>query len=173
MEQFLGLSKDASREKSEAGTGPYSRNIVFDKQLGSITQENGFVHQNNIRGVLMGVHSTNTHIIYITFIIEDSSVLFSYENTNTKVITEVLQTKYFNYSVERPIEIAAWYNYNQELIIMFSDGVFEKSSAPRLINLMDIGTLLNTDKEFISIREAESTLLFSLLSIPRNSICNF
>ena len=41
MEQFLGLSRDASREKSEAGTSPYARNIVFDKQLGSITQENG------------------------------------------------------------------------------------------------------------------------------------
>ena len=68
MEQFLGLSRDASREKSEAGTGPYNRNIVFDKQLGSITQENGFVFQNNIRGLVIGVYSTNTHIVYISYL---------------------------------------------------------------------------------------------------------
>lgn len=170
MEQFLGLSRDASREKSEAGTSPFARNIVFDKQLGSITQENGFVPQEHIRGLTIGVHSTNTHIIYITYLTEDSSVLFSYVDTNTKIVTEVLQTKHFKYSVERPIEIIAWYNYNQELIIMFSDGVFEKSSAPRLINLMDLGVTLDINKEFLSEREAESTLLFSLISVPRFSI---
>lgn len=170
MEQFLGLSRDASREKSEAGTGPYNRNIVFDKQLGSITQENGFVFQNNIRGLVIGVYSTNTHIVYISYLTHNNKTLISYVNTSTNVVIEVLETIYFKYSVERPIEIIAWYNYNQDLLIMFSDGVFEKSSAPRIINLMDIGVELTPAKEFLNQRAADSTLLFSIITQPRFSI---
>ena len=170
MEQFLGLSRDASREKSEAGTSPYARNIVFDKQLGSITQENGFVQQESIRGLTIGVYSTNTHIVYITYLITTDTVLFSYVDTNTKIVTEVLETKYFDYSIDRPIEIVAWYNYNQELLIIFSDGVFEKSSAPRIINLMDIGVELDINKEFLNKRASESTLLFSMMAQPRYDI---
>jgi hypothetical protein len=170
MEQFLGLSRDASREKSEAGTSPYARNVVFDKQVGSITQENGFVSQDSIRGLIIGIHATNAHIIYITYQVETKKTLIVYVDTNTKQVTEVLETNYFNYSVERPIEIIAWYNYNQDLIIMFSDGVFEKSTAPRLINLMDIGVKLNNNKEFLNEEEANSTLLFSNIAVPRYSI---
>lgn len=170
MEQFLGLSRDASREKSEAGTSPYARNVVFDKQVGSITQENGFIPQTPIRGLTIGIYSTNAHIVYITYLPSNGKTLISYVDMNTKVVTEVLETIHFGYSVERPIEIIAWYNYNQELLIMFSDGVFEKSSSPRLINLMDIGVELTITKEFLTEKEAETTLLFSNVAVPRYSI---
>ena len=53
---------------------------------------------------------------------------------------------------------------------MFSDGVFEKSSAPRIINLMDIGVELTPAKEFLNQRAADSTLLFSIITQPRFSI---
>lgn len=170
MEQFLGLSRDASREKSEAGTSPYNRNVVIDKQLGSITQENGFVLHKELRGIVVGVHSTNTHIIYITYLTSNGNTLISYVNMDNDELVEVIDTSYFNYSPERPIELVAWYNYNQDLLIMFSDGVFELSSAPRLINLMTIGENLLLSKEFLTSQEAETTLLFTNLNVPRYSI---
>jgi len=170
MEQFLGLSRDASKEKAEPGTSPYNRNIVYDKQLGSITQENGFEHSHFVKGVLIGEYSTNTHIVYITYDIETGNNIISYLNTANNVVTEVINTQYFGYEITRPIEIIAWYNYNQELIIMFSDGVFTDSSAPRLINLMNIGVPLDINLEFLSSNDASRTFLFSIFNLPRYSI---
>lgn len=166
MEQFLGLSRDASREKAEPGTSPYNKNIVYDKQLGSITQENGFIHSHFIKGVLIGQYSTNTHVVYITYDVETGNNIISYINTATNQVSEVVNTQYFGYEVTRPIEVIAWYNYNQDLIIMFSDGVFEKSSAPRIINLMDISSSLDVNKEFINERFADNTYLFSPIKQP-------
>lgn len=170
MEQFLGLSRDASREKAESGTSPYNRNIVYDKQVGSITQENGFEFAHRIRGNIIGVYSTNTHIVYISYVVSTGNTVITYVDTNTDEIVEVVDTAYFGYELTRPIEIIAWYNYNQELLIMFSDGVFAKSSTPRLINLMDIGVALDNNKEFNTQRDADSTLLFSIISQPRFSV---
>ncbi len=170
MEQFLGLSRDASREKSEAGTSPYNRNIVYNKRLGSITQEDGFDFSHQLPGNVIGVYSTNTHIVYICYNDINKHTIICYIDTTTSVITIVVDTIYFEYEPARPIEIVGWYNYNQELLILFSDGVFEKSSAPRLMNLMDTSSLLNISKEFISQKAADSTLLFSNILIPRFSI---
>lgn len=170
MEQFLGLSRDASREKAETGTSPYNRNIVYSKKLGSITQEDGFEFCKELVGVVIGVYSTNTHIIYITYNPLTSKTLISYKEIATNTLVNVINTSYFDYEPTRPIEIIGWYNYNQELLIMFSDGVFEKSSAPRLINLMDTDVLLNGSKEFVSARAADSTLLFSIINQPVFSI---
>jgi len=170
MEQFLGLSRDASREKAEVGTSPYNKNIRYNKKLGSITQEDGFDFSHQIPGIVIGTYSSNTHIVYITYDTNTARTIISYVDTTTNVITVVLDTIYFNYEPSRPIEIIGWYNYNQELLIMFSDGVFEKSSAPRLINLMDIGVELNNNKEFLSQRDADFTLLFSTIIPPLFSI---
>lgn len=170
MEQFLGLSRDASREKSEPGTSPYNRNIVYDKQLGSISQENGFVHSHFIKGVLIGEYSTNTHIVYITYDTVTGNTIISYVNTIDNTVVEVLNTQYFGYNTTRPIELAAWYNYNQELLIMFSDGVFAESTPPRLINLMRLGVELDGSLEFLVPSDADKTLLFSKLNLPRYSV---
>jgi len=170
MEHFLGLSRDASKEKAEAGTSPYNRNIVYDKQLGSITQENGFEHSHFIKGVLIGEYSTNTHIVYITYDTVTGNTIISYVNTSNNTVIERINTHYFGYEVTRPVEIIAWYNYNQDLIIMFSDGVFEKSSALRIINLMDIGDSLDINNEFLSQRSADNTYLFSPIRQPIYSV---
>jgi len=170
MEQFLGLSRDAAREKAEAGTSPYNKNIVYNKKLGSITQEDGFDFSHQIPGVIIGIYSTNTHIIYISYDAYTARTLVSYVDTTTSVVTTVIDTMYFGYEPTRPVEIIGWYNYNQELLIMFSDGVFEKSTAPRLMNLMDIGVDLDVNKEFLSQKDADTTLLFANLLVPRFSI---
>jgi len=170
MEQFLGLSRDASREKAEPGTSPYNRNIVYNKKLGSITQEDGFEYVHEVPGVVIGTTSTNTHIVYISYDAISNQTLISYVDTATNVLTTVINTAYFGYEPTRPIEIIGWYNYNQELLIMFSDGVFEKSTAPRLINLMDIDVVLDVNKEFANQRDADSTLLFSTILQPLFSI---
>lgn len=170
MEQFLGLSRDSSPEKSEPGTSPFNKNIVYDKKVGSITQENGFEKSHEIDGITIGIFSTNTHIVYISYAVDTKNTIISYVDTFTNIVYKVINTAYFNYDPSRPIEIVAWYNYNQELLIMFSDGVFKKSSAPRILNLMDIGLELDINKEFLNKRAAESTLLFSIMAQPRYDI---
>lgn len=165
MEQFLGLSRDASREKAETGTSPFNRNIVYNKQLGSISQENGFEFNHYIEGLIIGMCSTNKHIVYISVNEETNNTIISYMVTHTEEVIKVIDTNKFNYSIQRPVEMVATYNYKNELIIIFSDNVFKDSSAPRLINLTNIG-LTVTNGEFLNQNEADLTLLFTNINQP-------
>jgi hypothetical protein len=80
---------------------------VFDKQVNNYKK--WIYSQDSIRGLIIGIHATNAHIIYITYQVKQKN--FNCLCTNTKQVTEVLETTTFNYSAERPIEIIAWYNY--------------------------------------------------------------
>ena len=62
MENFLGLSRDSAVERREQGSSPFSRNIVKDQKLHSITQENGFNYEYGLKGVNIGSYSTNKHL---------------------------------------------------------------------------------------------------------------
>ena len=155
MKEFKGLVKDTSYLKNPPGTWQEARNILLTKQYNSPVNENGTKFNHLIEGEICGVIETNQHIVYFSIVdYPDYDSLVSVYNHSTKIITQALKGKFhFN----RPIEGIYKYNYKGNLIVAWSDGVFENSTSPKIVKITGIdlplvgGVLSDNDKELINL----------------------
>ena len=144
MKDFKGLFTDTGYLKNPEGTWQNAKNILLTKQFNSPVNENGTKYVHTVRGNVRGIIDTNTEIVYFS-VIEDSNAnsLISVYNINTKNIKEVLKG---NFNFKRPIEGVYKYDYKNDLIVSWCDGVFEDSASPKIVKLTNINLpLINTN----------------------------
>lgn len=147
MDNFVALIRDTLASKNPVGTWREAKNILLTKGLKSITNEDGLKYQYLVPGTVIGIISTNRHIVYLHKNEEGIDEIGVVNTTNNApVYTTIIKSELFNFQLNCPIEGVFIYNYKEELIIAFSDGVYYNSNSPYVINLDNLPLTLNVDK---------------------------
>lgn len=160
MEQFNGMHRNSARVKIPAGSWEHAQNILLQKGKGSISNEYGFDLKAPIPGDYLGCIATN-----------EETVVFSLDNgfscigiiptDNPSTYIPKVRSIYLGFKKNRPIEGVFLYNYNKELIVIWSDGVFVDSNTPKLLNLTDINIELDVNLELVNPNDLSLINLFN------------
>lgn len=166
MNDFKGLSRDTSVIKTPEQMWQFARNILLTNKYLSITNEKGNEYGYEIPGVVVGYIITNDDIVYLS--LDGNYSCIGYVNQYNQVYTSVLRTTNpsFKFKLNCPIEGVYVYNYKKELVIVFSDGVNQDSSTPKLINLHNPQVQLSPNKEFINSDDYIMFELFNYTELP-------
>jgi hypothetical protein len=148
MEQFKGLSRDTTRSKTPAGMWEFARNILLTKGFTSVSNEYGFIEQVDIPGEVIGVISTNEETVILS--IDGDFSCIGYFNNEELIYIPVIRSIYLGFKINHPIEGVFFYNFKQELIIAFCDGVALDSNTPKLINLNNLGFEVDVNYELVN-----------------------
>lgn len=160
MEQFNGMYRDSARVKIPAGSWEHARNILLKKGNQSVSNEYGFDVQAPIPGTYLGGISTNEETV--VFSLDNGfSCIGIIKTDNPSVYIPKIRSIYLGFKLNRPIEGVFLYNYNKELIIIWSDGVFVDSNVPRLLNLTDININLDINLELVNPSDLSLINLFN------------
>lgn len=115
-------------------TAFHNRNIVLDKGGKAIKNEDGFSPLCYIDYKIIGIIDLPTGFI-----------VFSTDNTTSEigvysddVYVKKLVTAHLHFKLDCPIEGVAKYNAKGELVISWWNGVYDNSTAPKLLNLDDL-----------------------------------
>lgn len=170
MNDFKGLSRDTSVIKTPEQMWQFARNILLTNKYLSITNEKGNEYGYEIPGVVVGYIITNDDIVYLS--LDGNYSCIGYVNQYNQVYTPVLRTTNpnFKFKLNCPIEGVYVYNYKKELVIVFSDGVNQNSSTPKLINLHNPQVQLSSTKEFINSDDYVMFELFNYTELPSSDV---
>lgn len=169
MNDFKGLSRDTSVIKTPEQMWQFARNILLTNKYLSITNEKGNEYGYEIPGVVVGHIITNDDIVYLS--VDGNYSCIGYVNQYNQVYIPVLRTTNpnFKFKLNCPIEGVYVYNYKKELVIVFSDGVNQDSSTPKLINLHNPQVQLSPNKEFINSDDYVMFELFNYTELPSSN----
>ena len=169
MNDFKGLSRDTSVIKTPEQMWQFARNILLTNKYLSITNEKGNEYGYEVPGVVIGHIITNDDIVYLS--VDGNYSCIGYVNQYNQIYTPVLRTTNpnFKFKLNCPIEGVYVYNYKKELVIVFSDGVNEDSSTPKLINLHNPQVQLSPTKEFINSDDYVMFELFNYTELPSSN----
>ena len=169
MNDFKGLSRDTSVIKTPEQMWQFARNILLTNKYLSVTNEKGNEYGYEIPGVVIGHIITNDDIVYLS--VDGNYSCIGYVNQYNQVYTPVLRTTNpnFKFKLNCPIEGVYVYNYKKELVIVFSDGVNQDSSTPKLINLHNPQVQLSSTKEFINSDDYVMFELFNYTELPSSN----
>ena len=169
MNDFKGLSRDTSVIKTPEQMWQFARNILLTNKYLSVTNEKGNEYGYEIPGVVVGHIITNDDIVYLS--VDGNYSCIGYVNQYNQVYTPVLRTTNpnFKFKLNCPIEGVYVYNYKKELVIVFSDGVNQDSSTPKLVNLHNPQVQLSPTKEFINSDDYVMFELFNYTELPSSN----
>jgi hypothetical protein len=158
---FEGMSRDKQRMQIPPKMWEFARNILLNRGATSILNESGFDYKVNIPGIFVGKIEANEETVYFSKDGEYSCIGYTKSN-NDNVYVPVIRTNNpkFQFSINCPIEGIYTYNYKKELIIAWCDGVKEKSTAPKLLNVHNPQVELDANRELVNPNQINILFLF-------------
>src|SRR5690606_29222074 len=90
----------------------------------------------------------------------------------SSVYTPIIRTNLFNFQLNCPIEGIFYYNYKNDLIISWCDGVYDNSNSPKILNCNTLPLTLNPDYTLTDVREFEKIKMFPNVSVSAMEIVN-
>lgn len=170
MNNFDAMNRQYPIPKMKEGTYPFARNIILTDKYTSVMNEPGAKHIDTIPGLTIGEIVTSSHIVYFSTDLTYSYIGYrklSGEDTSYK---NIIKSKYFNFNIDCPIEGIFYYNYKNELIVGWCDGIFANSNSPYLLNLHDLPFDLNSEKELINSEDINKARWFPYTKEPEIDI---
>lgn len=151
MKEFRGQVKDTLPINNPIGTWQHARNILLTKGSKSIANEDGIKFEYLVDGTIIGVIVTNYHIVYL-YKGNDGIDTIGIVNTNDAIpfLTVIVKDNQFNFQLNCPIEGIFIYNYKEELIISWCDGIYENSNSPKVLNLFNLPFDVNPDGTLVT-----------------------
>lgn len=158
---YKGLVRDTLPINNPEGTAHWGKNMLYKQEWNSSKNEDGFDFEYLVNGIVIGVISTNSDIVY--FIknnegVDEIGVVNL--NTTSPVYETKIKTNLFNFGLGRPIEGIFIYNFKNELIVSFSDGIKDNSNSPFVINLDDLPVEIDANKNLVNSEEFTKLLMF-------------
>lgn len=152
--KLLGLDLDNSPHIAKDKSLRYALNITIDNTCQSYFNENGFDILNDFENLIgrsdifrkdtnqlniIGTIPTNIGVVLFCIIYADTEkindvILYITFNNNVPYLAKLLYGN-FNFSVDRPIHGDYIYNYKEELIVTFTEGVSDDANETRIINI--------------------------------------
>lgn len=158
MPLTLTLDLDNRPINKADGCTIHAKNVVIDKGYKAFKNEDGFIKE-----FAQALVSPNLPIIGIVDI-PKGYVVFCTDNTNSQIytyinstVTLIIDTIYFGFNLNCPIEGVYRYNNKNELIVAFWNGVETDATRPFLLNLttLPFPSGLNGAYELVVPAEAE------------------
>jgi hypothetical protein len=151
MKDFIGQIRDTLQRSNPSGTWHYARNIVLTKGVKSVANEDGIKYSYLVPGTVIGYIVTNYHVVYLHKNAEGIDEIGRVNlNNEVPVYESIVKSNLFNFQYNCPIEGIFVYNYREELIISWCDGIFSNSNSPRVLNLDNLPFALNPDKTLVN-----------------------
>ena len=156
MEVNKGLQLDGTYLDKELGKFNHAKNIVLSKGKNGSENEPGFNLSEVIDGDIIGVCEA-----------PETTVIFSKDGNFSEIgifdgttYTIKLKTQYLEFNINNPIRSQYTYNYKNELIVAWCDGIEDNSNEIRILNLDNIPFDLDGNLELISASNIKHTYLF-------------
>lgn len=138
--KVLGLDLDNSPHVAEDKSLRYARNIAIDKKGESYFNDPGFDLKNQLpeeygNMTIIGTIPTNIGVVLFCYIDNgtyDSAILYYTTGDNVELKKIILGN--FNFSIDHPIHGDYIYNYQEELIVTFTEGL-DSDNETRIINI--------------------------------------
>ena len=146
-----GLNRDINLAQLPDGAWIYARNIVFGKGYKSIENERGFSEDISIDNTIIGIIECSAE--YVVFSTDNTYLEIGVVRVGT--YTKVLKTQYIPSDDDRPITGVYRYNYDGELIVVWTDDY----DFPRILNLDNLPFKLDINKEI----KIEDNVIYSKL----------
>lgn len=134
MKLKSGLRRDETPSKAVVNSWRDARNKLLSNGFASIENEKGFDY--------LDIELSYNRIGVIT--IPNGFIIFSTDNVTTEIglyldknYRPIIRSNYFGHTMTNAIEGVYRYNYKNELIIAWCDGVNTTSNVPYLLNLTD------------------------------------
>lgn len=136
----LGLDLDNSPHVAEDKSLRYALNVAIDKKGESYFNDPGFDFKTSLpedhgNMTIIGTIPTNIGVVLFCYIDNgnyDSAIL--YYTTDNDVELKKIILGNFNFSIDHPIHGDYIYNYQEELIVTFTEGL-ESDNETRIINI--------------------------------------
>lgn len=177
--EFNGkLITDANLIKEPQGSWVNAWNVVLDKGFTSLKNEDGFELKVITSFTIIGRVATPVGIVVFSVNLAQTISRIEIFDPVANTLTLILQSNTtiptqdcgLNFHLENPIEAVYKFNFRQQLIVAFWDGIKSNSNKPRMINLNNLPFAVDGSK---LITAAEKTLgksdlisLFPDLNVP-------
>ena len=157
MELIKGLNTDSNKGKMASGSWFNARNIVITEEWRDATNEKGFNKFQDVPGLIVGVIATNTKTVI--FSVDSGTGEIGVIN-QALVYSCIVKSPELNFNINNPIEGVFTYNYKQELIIAWWDGLADNANAPKILNIDCLPFEVDGSCFPINIAKLELLLLF-------------
>jgi len=151
--------RDSLPMKNPVGTWQWGKNMLLAKGYDSITNEDGLKFEYLVNGTILGVIATTKDIVYLSKN-SDGTDEIGVVNINTATYTTKIKSALFNFQYNCPIEGIFIYNYKNELIVAWSDGVKSNSNTPKIVNITNPPLSLNGDGTLVTPAEFTKLNIF-------------
>lgn len=163
------LSLDGTPDVKYHGSIVYAKNKILDKVGKNLITEPGFDEICNSEIDIIGLKTTNRDII-IFGIKTISSIKYSFIkvfNIETGILETIIKSRYLNFNYTNPIIAIAYYNYKNELITNWIDGVEDSSNYIRTLNLTKPLIQLDASKELVNPSDVTLLSIKPNIKIPK------
>jgi len=161
------LNLDGRWDVKYHGSTVYARNKVFDKTIKALKTEDSFKPILNVNENIIGIKVTNYDIVIFSIgTLPNAPSTISYYNFATQTHTIVLRSAYLNFSTLNLIHSIAYYNFKNELIVNFIDGIKSDSNKIRSINLMKLPFKVDSNHELVNPDDITLLNIYPDLTIP-------
>lgn len=145
MKDFKGLVRDTTKDNNPVGTWQLGRNMILNKAQKSITNEEGFKFEYLVNGTVIGIIATNKDIVYFSKNDDGTDEIGVVNDNNEAPVYEVKIKGDLNFHYNCPIEGVFVYNFKEELIVSWCDGIKTNSNPPKIANLTTLPFETNPD----------------------------
>ena len=162
MKLNKGLNRDTDHNNQLPNTYRDANNVVLTKEGDRLESELGSIHTGGLLSdalILGRITASDEVIIFQGYTSTNQLSIFRLKN---ETLTLILQTEYFNFSYDAPIQGEYKYNYKKELIILFYSDV----DIPRILNVDNLGFSVTQYKEFTNPSDEIFTKQFSNFNEP-------
>jgi len=159
------LNLDGDWDVKYHGSIVYAKNKVLDNTRKSINTEDGFDKIYETAGDIIGIKFTNYHIII--FSIENTFHKIEVFDFKTNTATTIIKSIYLHFNLDNPIIAIAYYNYKEELITNWIDGIATSSNAIRSLNINNIPFELDVNKELVNPSDITLLNIYPDVLIPK------
>ena len=156
--ELTGLRTDELPIDAHPNSWRTAYNILLTKGFKSISNEDGFSVDHSYTGKCIGVIPTPTG--YVLFTVDGSFTEIGVSVNG--IYTTILRTIYFPFSINHPIEGVFKYNYQQQLIIVWTDNF----NTPKLLNLTSLPFAVNGSHELTTPTQIILAEMFPPFQMP-------
>lgn len=139
--KILGLDLDNSPEVAENKSLRYAENITIDNKFSSYFNDPGFFAKLNIDSKFSICGTISTNVGFVLFCVinnpdnnSKNSVILYYDCSNNNVELKKEIHGNFGFNLNNPITGDYIYNYNGDLIVVFTEGL-NSNNETRIINI--------------------------------------
>jgi hypothetical protein len=163
MKLNKGLFRDMSLEEQPNNTWVGGKNLVLSNKYNEIHNEPGFskIIDESGDAVIIGIIPTSSEFVIFKYYNEGTNYPNEIGIYRNNAYIKILQAD-LNFNLNYPIFGEYYYNYNNELIVVWSDNY----NKPRICNLDNLPFIVTANNDIIDPNDTHHLDLFSSFKTP-------